>query len=106
MSLNVKPHPISSTRTVVNTEGNKLVVDRLADTEALSEVIVAGWFGINEGRCPVNASWLPEKTESDQILRERLARIQERVTQYLATGKATDWTPERAPERPQAGRAL
>lgn len=106
MSLNVNPHPISSVRTVVNTEQNKAVVDRLADLEALSEVIVAAWLGINEGRCPVNSSWLPKETDKDQVVHERLARIQERVTRYLATGKATDWKAERAPESPPPGRAL
>jgi hypothetical protein len=106
VSLNVNPHPISSTRTVVNTEQNKAVVDRLANAEALSEVIVAAWLGINEGRCPVNTSWLPKEKDQDRVVYERLARIQERLTRYLATGTATDWQPERAPEAPQDGRVL
>lgn len=106
MSLNVTPYRISSTRTVVATEQNKAVVDRLAEHETLSEVIVAAWLGINEGRCPVTPSWLPKESDADHAIYERLARIQERLTQYLATGKATDWSPERAPEKPQDGRVL
>lgn len=106
MSLNVNPHPISSTRTVVNTEQNKAVVDRLADHAAVSEVIVAAWLGINEGRCPVNKSWMPKETDEDRVVYERLARIQERLTRYLATGMATDWKAERAPEAPPPGRVL
>jgi hypothetical protein len=106
MSLNVMPHPVSSTRTVVNTEQNKAIVDRLAESEAISEVIVAAWLGINEGRCPVNKEWLRKETDEDRATYERLARIQERLTRYLATGRATDDRTERAPERPQTGRAL
>ena len=106
MSLNVEPFPISSTRTVVATEANKAVVDRLADHKTLSEVIVAAWLGINEGRCPVNKDWLPKNDDQDRIVYERLARIQERVTRHLATGHATDWQPSRAPEAPQPGRVL
>lgn len=106
MSLNVNARPISSTRTVVATEQNKVVVDRLAQTEALSEVVVAAWLGINEGRCPVNGNWLPRRTEEERAIYERLARIQERLTQYLVTGRATEWEPERAPEAPQDGRIL
>lgn len=106
MALNVTPHPISSTRVVVATEQNKAAVDRLADTDAISEVIVAAWLGINEGRCPVNQNWLPKETDADRALYERLARIQERLTRHLATGKATDWMTERAPEKPQDGRVM
>lgn len=106
ISLNVTPHPISSTRTVVATEQNKAVVDRLADPGTLSEVIVAAWLGINEGRCPVNVNWLPRSTDADRVVYERLARIQERLTRHLATGRATDYPTERAPEAPQVGRVL
>lgn len=106
MPLHINQLPISSTRTVVATEQNKAIVDRLADQDAVSEVIIAAWLGINEGRCPDNDNWLGGNSDEERVVQERLARIQERLTRYLATGRATDWTPDRAPALPQPGRAM